>query len=116
MSKNLYDEKRMLMDAYKGGYSVGAFNFSSIEVMRAIVDAAEEARSPVIVAMSQGGVKFTEPEYVCDVMKAVLHNTTVPISLHLDHGKDYELIKKCINAGFNSVMIDGSYLPYKENI
>jgi len=116
MSKSLYNERKMLDDAYKNGYAVGAFNFSSIEVMRAIVDAAEIANSPVIIAMSQSGIKFTQPEYICDVMKAVLENTSVPISLHLDHGKDYELIKRCVKAGFNSIMIDGSYLPYKENV
>ena len=116
MAKKLYNERKMLDDALVGGYAVGAFNFSSIEVMRAIVDAAEESNSPVIIAMSQSGVKFTEPEYIGDVMHSVLTNTHVPIALHLDHGKDYELIKRCIKAGFNSVMIDGSYLPYEQNI
>jgi len=116
MSKNLFNERKMLDLALKGGYAVGAFNFSSIEVLRAIVDAAQNVNSPVIVAMSQGGLKFTSANYVCDVMRAVLDNTTVPIALHLDHGKNFEIVKSCIDAGFNSVMIDGSYLPFAENV
>ena len=116
MSKKLFNERKMLDLALRDGYAVGAFNFSSIEVMRAIVDAAENVQSPVIVAMSQSGLKFTSAEYVCDVMNSVLHNTTVPIALHLDHGKTFDVVKTCVQAGFNSVMIDGSYLPYKENV
>ena len=106
----------MLDLALRDGYAVGAFNFSSIEVMRAIVDAAQNVNSPVIIAMSQGGLKFTSADYVCDVMRAVLDNTTIPIALHLDHGKTFDIAKSCIDAGFNSVMIDGSYLPFKDNV
>lgn len=112
----LYSEKLMLQKALKGGYSVGAFNFSSIEMMRAIVDACEEAKSPVILALSESGLKYADPGYIKDVINAVMKNTTIPIALHLDHGKNFEIVKKCIKLGFNSVMIDGSYLPYDENV
>lgn len=116
MVKKLFNERKMLDKALRDGYAVGAFNFSSIEVMRAIVDAAQNVNSPVILAMSQGGLKFTSAEYICKVMRAVLDNTTIPIALHLDHGKSFEIVKSCIDAGFNSVMIDGSYLPFKQNV
>lgn len=112
----LSSEKLMLKKALKGGYSVGAFNFSSIEMMRAIVDACEETKSPVILALSESGLKYADPGYIGDVMQAVLKNTTIPVSLHLDHGKNFDIVKKCIKLGFNSVMIDGSYLPYEENV
>lgn len=112
----LYSEKQMLLDALKGGYAVGAFNFSSIEMMRAIVDGCQNQNSPVILALSERGLKYADPEYLSKVINAALKETTIPIALHLDHGKNFEIVKECIKYGFNSVMIDGSYLPYEENV
>lgn len=114
--ESLFNEKEMLADALKNGYSVGAFNFSSIEVMRAIVDACEAQKSPLILALSEGGLKYADPNYIAKVVDAVLETTTIPVALHLDHGKNFEIVKNCIDIGFNSVMIDGSYLPYEENV
>jgi len=114
--KKLYSEKMMLQDALKNKYAIGAFNFSSIEVMRAIVDGCENQKSPVILALSEGGLKYADPVYLSKVIHAALEETTVPISLHLDHGKSFDIVKKCIECGFNSVMIDGSFLPYDENV
>ena len=112
----LFNEKEMLLKALEGKYAVGAFNFSSLEMLKAIVEASERAKSPVICALSERGLKYADPGYIMDVMNAVLKNTTIPIALHLDHGKNFEIVKECIDLGFNSVMIDGSYLPYEENV
>jgi len=114
--KKLYNEKEMLQDALKNKYAIGAFNFSSIEVMRAIVDGCENQKSPVILALSESGLRYADPRYLSKVIEAALVETTIPIALHLDHGKNFEIVKECIECGFNSVMIDGSFLPYEENI
>ncbi len=112
----LTSEIEILHDALKNGYAVGAFNFSSIEMMRAIVDGCQSKHSPVILAMSEGGIKYAEPEYIRKVVDIATAKTDIPIALHLDHGKNFEIVKNCIEIGFNSVMIDGSYLPYEENV
>lgn len=114
--RKLYDEKMMLQDALKNNYAIGAFNFSSIEVMRAIVDGCQNKGSPVILALSESGLKYADPAYLSKVVEAALVNTSIPIALHLDHGKTFEMVRDCIDNGFNSVMIDGSYLPYDENV
>lgn len=116
MSNKLYNEYEMLVQAKKGKYGIGAFNFSSIEIMRAIVDASVEAKSPVILAVSEGGLKYAEPQYLKHVLGAVLEITDTPVALHLDHGKTFDIVTNVIDLGFNSVMIDGSSLPYEENI
>lgn len=112
----IYNEYEMLLKAKKEHYAVGAFNFSSIEILRAIVDAATQARSPVILALSEGGLKYAEPHYIKHIFNAVMEMSDVPIVLHLDHGKNFEIVKNVIDLGFNSVMIDGSSLPYDENV
>ncbi len=112
----LTNECDMLLKAKKEHYAVGAFNFSSIEIMRAIVDAAEMSRSPVILALSEGGLKYAEPRYIKHVVGVVTEMTDIPVALHLDHGKNFEIVRDVIDLGFNSVMIDGSSLPYEENI
>ncbi len=116
MANNLKNEYDMLLKAKKGKYAVGAFNFSSLEIMRAIVDAATECNSPVILALSEGGLRYAEPHYIRHVLNAVLEMTDVPVALHLDHGKTFDIIREVIDLGFNSVMIDGSSLPYEDNI
>lgn len=114
--KRLYNEYEMLLKAKREKYAVGAFNFSSIEIMRAIVDGATEARSPVILALSEGGLKYAEPHYIKHIVNGVLEMTDAPVALHLDHGKDFEIVRSVIDLGFNSVMIDGSSLPYDDNV
>lgn len=111
-----FNEYEMLLKAKKEHYAVGAFNFSSIEILRAIVDAATEKRSPTILAVSEGGLKYAEPHYIKHIFNAVMEMTDVPLALHLDHGKSFEIVKSVIDLGFNSVMIDGSSLPYEENV
>lgn len=116
MTNKLTNEYEMLMNAKKGKYGVGHFNFSSIEIMRAIVDASAECKSPVILALSEGGLKYAEPHYIKYIVNGILEMTDAPVALHLDHGKTYEAVTNVIDLGFNSVMIDGSSLPYAENI
>ena len=116
MANKLFNHKEMLHHALKNGYAIGGYNFSSIEVMRAIIDGCQETDAPVILSLSQSGLKFATPTYLKHVVYAALENTDIPISLHLDHGKNIDIVKECIDVGFNSVMIDGSYLPYEENV
>ena len=114
--EQLSNERDMLLKAKREHYAVGAFNFSSIEIMRAIVDAAEAAHSPVILALSEGGLKYAEPRYIRHVVGVVSEMSNAPVALHLDHGKNIDIVREVIDLGFNSVMIDGSSLPYDENI
>ena len=115
MSKKL-NEYEMLLKAKHEHYAVGAFNFSSLEIMRAIVDGASATRSPVILALSEGGLRYAEPRYIKYVADAVADMTDVPIVMHLDHGKTFDIVCEVVDLGFHSVMIDGSSLPYEENV
>lgn len=113
---NLHSERTMLKNALKGNYAVGAFNFSNLTLLRAIVDAANEEKSPVILAVSESAFKIVEPIFLRKLIEAVLQDSSVPISLHLDHGKTIDNVKLALDTGFNSIMIDGSSLPLQENI
>ncbi|MDO9574669.1 MAG: ketose-bisphosphate aldolase, partial [Candidatus Contubernalis sp.] len=108
--------KEMLGEAQKNGYAVGAFNTNNMEIVQAIVESAEEERSPVILQASQGGLKYAGIEYIAAMVKAAAEKATVPVALHLDHGTSFAQIMLCIRHGFSSVMIDGSKLPLEENI
>lgn len=108
--------KELLLDAQKNAYAVGAFNVNNMEVIQAIVGAAEELNSPVILQASQGGLKYAGIKYISALGQLAANNTKVPVALHLDHGTDFEQIIRCIREGFTSVMIDGSRFPLEENI
>ena len=108
--------KEILQKAAREKYAVGAFNINNMEILQAIVTAAEEMRSPVIIQVSEGAIEYAGLEYLAAMVKVASEKTAVPMALHLDHGQDLEVIKHCINGGFTSVMIDGSHLPLKENI
>ena len=114
--KKTPNEYEMLLRAKKEHYAIGAFNFSSLEIMRAIVDAATETCSPVILALSEGGLRYAEPRYIKYVADAVANMTDVPIVMHLDHGKTFDIVCEVVDLGFHSVMIDGSSLPYEKNV
>jgi len=108
---------RTLLDAaQQGKYAVGAFNCNNMEIVQAIVAAAEETRSPVILQASQGAIKYAGLSYIVSMVKAAAAEATVPIALHLDHGTDFNTIVACIRAGFTSVMFDGSHYEKEENI
>ena len=118
----LVNTKKMFAKAVKGGYAIPAFNFNTMEQMQAIVQAAVETKSPVIMQVSKGARKYANPtilRYMAEgaVQYAKELGCKKPqIVLHLDHGDSYETCKSCIDAGFSPVMIDGSSLPFKDNI
>ena len=114
----LVSAKDMLVKARAGHYGVGAFNINNLEWTKAILETAQENNSPVILAVSEGAGKYmTGFKTVAAMVKAMIEslNITVPVALHLDHGS-YEGAKACINAGFSSIMFDGSHLPFEENV
>ena len=112
----LVTTKKMFEDAYKGGYAIGAFNVNNMEIIQGIVGAAKKLNAPVILQCSKGARDYAGLGYVVKMVEAACADTDVPIALHLDHGPDFETCKQCIDGGFTSVMIDGSSLPYEENI
>lgn len=114
--RGLSEEQALLLQAKKGKYAIGAFNFTSVEIMRAIVDGCQQKQSPVILALSSSGLKYVSLPYIVKVVQAATETSDIPIALHLDHGKEWDLIKQCIDVGFSSVMIDGSFLPFEENV
>lgn len=107
----------VLQPAQQQNYAVGAFNFNGIEDARGILDAAEALRSPVILMTSINAVSYMGgPEAVAGYISGLSELYTVPVVLHLDHAEDYDFICHCVDAGYSSVMIDASKLPYEENI
>ena len=112
----LVNTKEMFQKAYEGGYAIGAFNINNMEIIQGIVDACKELNSPAILQVSASARKYARPNYLLAMVKAAVEETGLPIALHLDHGPDFETCKDCIDGGFTSVMIDGSHLPYEENV
>ncbi|MEW6572806.1 MAG: class II fructose-1,6-bisphosphate aldolase [Bacillota bacterium] len=112
----LVTTERLLKAAAKGGYAVGAFNCNNMEIVQAIVAAAEAENAPVILQASQGAIKYAGLNYIAAMAKNAIAEAHVPVALHLDHGTSFEQVVRCIAAGFSSVMIDGSRLPLEENI
>jgi len=108
--------KEILLDAQKNAYGVGAFNVNNMEIIQAIVEAAEETKSPVILQASQGGINYAGIEYIAALAKTAAEKATVPVAIHLDHGTDFKQIISCIRHDFSSVMIDGSKYEFEENI
>ena len=112
----LVTTKKMFEDAYKGGYAVGAFNVNNMEIIQGITEAAKELNAPLILQVSKGARAYANHTYLVKLVEAAVQETGLPIALHLDHGPDFETCKSCIDGGFTSVMIDGSHLPYEENV
>ena len=112
----LSTNKKLLNLAKKGGYAVGAFNMNNLEILQAIVSAGEAERSPAIIAVSEGAIQYAGLPFIVSMARIASEWASIPLSLHLDHGKDLEVIRSCIENGFTSVMIDGSHLPFQENI
>lgn len=112
----LVTTKEMFEKAYEGGYAVGAFNVNNMEIIQGIVEAAQEKKAPLILQVSAGARKYAKPAYLRHLVLAAVEDTGLDIALHLDHGDSFEICKQCIDDGFTSVMIDGSSLPYEENI
>ena len=110
------NHNRNVQKAYEGGYAIGAFNVNNMEIIQGITRAAKKHNAPVILQVSAGARKYASHGYLVAMVKAAAEETGLPIALHLDHGPDFETCKACIDGGFTSVMIDGSHLPYEENI
>lgn len=114
---SLVTTKEMFAKAYDGGYAIGAFNVNNMEIVQGITEAAGELKSPVILQVSKGARAYANHTYLVKMVEAaVIENPEIPIALHLDHGDSFEICKSCIDGGFTSVMIDGSSLPYEENV
>lgn len=117
----LVNTKDMFAKAIKGGYAIPAYNFNNMEQMQAIIQACVETKSPVILQVSAGARKYANKNLLKNMARGAVEYAhelgyDIPIVLHLDHGSSYELCVDCIDSGFSSVMIDGSALPYEENV
>ncbi len=114
MSK-LVTMNEMLAKAEKRGYAVGAFNVNDLGTIQAVAQAAEEERSPVIIQVYSGG-DLMGLKYLKAIVETAADSVNIPVALHLDHGRELEMIKACVQNGFTSIMMDGSRLPLDENI
>lgn len=106
----------MLKDAQQKHYAVGAFNIENMEMAQAVIAAAEAQRAPVIIQTTPGTLKYAKPATYAAIVASLAKEATVPVAMHLDHGDSYELAVECLNAGYSSVMIDGSRLSFEDNI
>ncbi|MCL6522198.1 MAG: class II fructose-1,6-bisphosphate aldolase [Firmicutes bacterium] len=111
----LVTSAELLRAAEAGGYAVGAFNCNNLEILQAILAAAEAERSPVIVQTSQGALQYAGLRLLAAMIRTAAEEATVPVALHLDHGTDFAIAVACLRAGYTSLMFDGSKLPYAEN-
>ena len=112
----LISSKQMLLDAQNGGYAIGAFNIENMEMAQAVVSAAEELSKPIIIQTTPSTIKYGSPALFYGIVAALANNANVPIALHLDHGNSFDLVQSAVDAGYTSVMIDGSTLSFEENI
>jgi fructose-bisphosphate aldolase class II len=112
----LTNTKRMFEAALDNSFAVGAYNFANMEVLQGIIDGARRTNAPVIVQVVPIAVKYATLPFIVKMVEAAVQDFNLPIALHLDHGDSFEVCKECIDAGFTSVMFDGSALPYEENI
>jgi len=112
----LVTTKEMFEKSMKEHFAIGAFNINNMEFIQAITDAANEAKSPVILQVSSSAIKYARIPYLRKMVEAAVESTDIPIALHLDHGPDFETCKMCIDNGFTSVMIDASKYDFEENV
>lgn len=113
----LVTTKEMFEKARKGKYAVGAFNVNNMELLQGIFEAVDEMKAPLIIQVSAGARKYARHEYLVHMVHAAMELAPeVPVALHLDHGEDFDICKKCIDGGFTSVMIDASKHPFEENV
>jgi len=112
----LDNTKKMLKDARINGYAIGAYNVFNLETVKGIINAVKKMEVPVILQASESAVSYAGAKNLVDIVTNELKNCSIPVALHLDHGKDIEIIKECITAGFSSVMIDASSKSFEENV
>ncbi len=113
---SLVTTKQLLLDAQKGGYAIGAFNVENMEMVQAVVAAAEELQSPVILQTTPSTVKYADLAYFYANVKTAAEKASVPIVMHLDHGNSFELAMQALRTGYTSIMIDGSHESFEDNI
>jgi len=112
----LVTTREMLLRAQAGHYAVGAFNVENMEMVMAVVQAAEESRAPVIMQTTPSTVKYAGLDYYLAMAKAAAERATVPVAMHLDHGDSFELAMQALRTGYTSIMIDGSHDSFEDNI
>lgn len=112
----LVTSKELLQKAQQGGYAVGAFNVENMEMVQAVVAAAEELKSPVIMQTTPSTVKYAGLDYYYANVKAAAEKASVPVVIHLDHGNSFDLAMQALRTGYTSIMIDGSHDSFEENI
>lgn len=108
--------KKILLDAQAGGYAVGAFNVENMEMVMAVLEAAEELQSPVIMQTTPSTVKYAGLDFYLANVNAAAERASVPVVMHLDHGNSFELAMEALRTGYTSIMIDGSHHSFEENI
>ena len=113
---SLVTTTEMFKKAMEGKYAIGAFNINNMEFVQAIMDAAAKENSPVILQTSSSAIKYARIPYLMKMVEAGLEEYDIPVAIHLDHGPDFETCKECIDAGYTSVMFDGSKYDYEENV
>ncbi|WP_297132882.1 class II fructose-1,6-bisphosphate aldolase [Terrisporobacter sp.] len=113
---SLVTTKQMLLDAQANGYAVGAFNVENMEMVMAVVGAAEEQKSPVIMQTTPSTVKYADFDYFYANVKVAAEKASVPVAIHLDHGNSFDLAMKAYRTGYTSIMIDGSHGSFEDNI
>ena len=112
----LVTTKKMLSDAQKGGYAVGAFNVENMEMVQAVISAAIELKSPVILQTTSSTLKYATPDLFFANVKAEAKKADIPVAIHLDHGNGFDIAMKAFHAGYTSIMIDGSHGSFEENV
>ena len=112
----LVTSKELMLDAQKNGYAIGAFNVENMEMVQAVIAAAEELRSPVIMQTTPSTLKYADADYFYANVACAAKKASVPVVMHLDHGNSFELAVKAFRAGYTSIMIDGSHSIFEENI
>lgn len=112
----LVSSYEMLLKAQREGYALGAFNVENMEMVQAVIEAAEEMHSPVMIQTTPGTLKYATPAMFAAMVKTLAEGASVPVCLHLDHGDSVDTVRNCMAAGYTSLMIDGSKLDFEENI
>lgn len=112
----LVTTQALLKDAYQNHYAVGAFAAHNLEILKAIVEAGETLKAPIIIQTTPGTIRYTGIRYVVSMVRTAAEMSKIPIALHLDHGDHFETVCKCLHAGYTSIMIDGSSYSFEENI
>lgn len=112
----LVPAQKLILDAFRRGYALGAFNTYNLETTQGIIKAAEVQRSPAVIQVSETTLTYAGFKTIVAIVKTLIEESDAPFALHLDHGKSYEMVVRCVNAGFSSVMIDGSGLSFEDNV